>query len=179
MLPKSSSKISCIKLALLSSAFSKLLKVVLFKVRLPSVVVTNTRKPRQNKAKVFRKDIIDAQNRKLFFSAVIDSQDIQNYCSVPPYCCTLIWLLQNWADPNQGSNLWCTSVLVLLWLSPSPSSHMGGVLFQWHVRDQSFVGCFKISIIGVLLIHGIILIEWPLMNKPLMNKTYMNKSEKR
>ena len=43
MLPKSSSKISCIKLALLSSAFSKLLKVVLFKVRLPSVVVTNTR----------------------------------------------------------------------------------------------------------------------------------------
>ena len=87
MLPKSSSKISCIKLALLSSAFSKLLKVVLFKLRLPSVVATNTRKPRQNKAIVFRKDIIDGQNRKLFFSAVIDSQDIQNYCSVPPYCC--------------------------------------------------------------------------------------------
>ena len=72
-----------------------------------------------------------------------------------PRVITLIWLLQNWADPNQGSNLWCTSVLVLLWLSPSPSSHMGGVLFQWHVRDQSFVGCFKISIIVVLLIHGI------------------------
>ena len=80
-----------------------------------------------------------------------------------PRVMTLMWLLQNWADPNQGSNLWCTSVLVLLWLSPSPSSHMGGVLFQWHVRDQSFVGCFKISIIVVLFIHGIILIEWPLI----------------
>ena len=101
MLPKSSSKISCIKLALLSSAFSKLLKVVLFKLRLPSVVATNTRKPRQNKAIVFRKDIIalmlKTENYSLVLLLILKiSKIIALFHPIAvPRVITLIWLLQN------------------------------------------------------------------------------------